>query len=585
MEFIQKKWQLTDLYADENAFQADLDLLKEKTESFSNYRNELTKGLTPARFLSILKDFEEINVLARRLSGYTSLSVSADTQNTAALSQMVQTRAIITELSNKILFFELWFRELSDEEAAPFIEAYEGSRYYLQTIRLAKPHTLNEGEEQIINVKNMTGKGSMVNIYNAITNRYVFDLTIDGEAKKLTRGELMAYARSSNRDERKSAYEELYRVYGEDSSILGQIYQSIARDWDQENLNFRHYDSPISARNLWNDIPDEVVDLLLKTCQKNKDVFADFFRWKKDQLGVEDLHRYDLYAPLAEENRSVSFDEAYKTVLDSYQAFDPDFAEMAERVYKHNHIDSEIRHGKRSGAFCQTVTPELTPWVLVNFQGKSDDISTLAHELGHAIHSMSAADKNIFEQHACLPLAETASTFGEMLLSDYLEQRETDKSVLRSMIAKKLDDNYATIQRQAYFALFEIKAHKMVMDGADVNALAAAYLDNLNDQFAGSIVVDDYFKWEWISIPHIFHTPFYVYAYSFGQLLVLALYNQYKIEGKTFIPRYKEMLHKGGSQRPGDLLMEAGFDFTKESFWQGGFDILRGKVERLKLLS
>lgn len=297
------------------------------------------------------------------------------------------------------------------------------------------------------------------------------------------------------------------------------------------------------------------------------------------------MHRYDLYAPLGTDENRVSFDKAYKTVLESYNAFDPDFAEMAERVYKQKHIDSEIRHGKRSGAFCYSITPDITPYVLVNYQGRMDDISTLAHELGHAIHSLCAADKNVFEQHACLPLAETASTFGEMLLSDYLLERVTDKNILKTMLAKEIDDNYATIQRQAYFCLFEKEAHEMFYRGANANELAAAYLDNLKDQFGDSMVIDDYFKWEWISIPHIFHTPFYVYAYSFGQLLVLALYNQYKTEGRSFIPRYKEMLHKGGSQRPADLLLDAGFDFTKESFWQGGFDILQIKVERLKNLA
>ncbi|MBQ4513131.1 MAG: M3 family oligoendopeptidase [Anaerolineaceae bacterium] len=587
MEFIQSKWQLDDLYKefDTEAFQKDIEILKEKASSFEAFRPELKNGLKPERFLEIFKSFEELNELAHKLGGFTQLQVSADTQDSALLSQMVQTRSVITEVSNKTMFFTLWFRGLSDKDAAPYIEAAEGSRYYLNSLRLRKPYMLSEAEEKLINVKNMTGSAAMINVYNAITNRYVFNVTIDGEEKHLTRGEVMSYAHSAKREERKAAYEELYRVYGNDGNILGQIYQSIARDWDQENLNFRNYNTPISVRNLNNDIPDDVVDLLLSTCQKNKNVFADFFRLKSKLLGLDELHRYDLYAPLASDESKVSFDEAYKTVIKSYNEFDPEFAEMAERVYKHHHIDSEVRHGKRSGAFCHTVLPQFTPWVLVNFQGKEDDTSTLAHELGHAIHSMMAADKNVFEQHSCLPLAETASTFGEMLLSDYLEQRVTDKKVLSNMLIKQMDDNYATIQRQSYFALFEKQAHKMIADGADVNALAEAYIENLRDQFGDSMIVDDYFRWEWVSIPHIYHTPFYVYAYSFGQLLVLALYNTYKEEGKSFIPRYKEMLHKGGSQRPADLLLDAGFDFTKESFWQGGFDILKGKVERLKTLT
>ena len=584
MDFIQSKWELDDLYPSGNdeAFSADLELLKERTAAFEQYRAELSPEIGTERFLEILKAYEELTELSHKLAGFTSLQVSADTQDTALLSRLVQTRSVITELSNRVMFFELWFQSLSDEAAAALTEKAEGCRYYLTTLRLAKPYKLNEGEEKIINTKNMTGSAAMVNIYNAITNRYVFMLQVNGEEKKLTRGELMTYVHGTDRELRKAAYDELYRVYGSDSTILGQIYQSIARDWDQENLGMRGYQTPISARNLRNDIPDEVVELLLSTCQKNKTVFADFFRLKKDMLDLDEMHRYDLYAPAAADESRVSFDEAYRTVLSSYHEFDPEFAEMAERVYKHHHIDSEVRHGKRSGAFCSTITPKHTPWVLVNFQGSHSDISSLAHELGHAIHSMSAADKNIFEQHSCLPLAETASTFGEMLLSDYLEQRVPDKNMLRAMLTKELDKNYATIQRQSYFALFEKQAHQMISEGADVNRLSDAYLDNLKDQFDGAMTVDDCFRWEWISIPHIYHTPFYVYAYSFGQLLVLALYNQYKTDGKSFVPRYKEMLHKGGSQRPADLLLDAGFDFTQESFWQGGFDILKQKVERLK---
>ncbi len=587
MEYLQSKWQLDDLYPDnyKTAFQADIERLQQKIEAFTHYREELKPDIAPARFVQILNEFAELNELGHKMGGFTHLRAAGDTQDTAILSLMGQTQAIITEAFNKVMFFELWIRSLEDDEAAPLIEAAEGYRYYLASLRLGKPHMLSEAEEKIINLKDMTGSAALENIYSSITNRYIFNVTIGGEEKHMTRGELMSYAHSPKREERKAAYEELYRVYGNDGNILGQIYQSIARDWCSEGLGLRRYNTPISVRNLQNDIPDEVVDLLLDTCRKNRNIFQDYFRLKRQLIGVDELHRYDLYAPIASDDSRVSFDEALKTVLNSYNEFDPDFAKMAERVYKEHHIDSEVRHGKRGGAFCSTISPKYTPWVLVNFQGKNDDISTLAHELGHAIHSMSAEDRNIFEQHSCLPLAETASTFGEMLLSDYLESQTDDKKVISSMLVKQIDDNYATIQRQSYFALFEKEAHRMIREGADVDELNAAYLANLKDQFGDSMIVDDYFKWEWVSIPHIYSTPFYVYAYSFGQLLVLALYNQYKIEGRSFIPRYKELLHKGGSQRPADLLLDAGFDFTKESFWQGGFDILKGKVDRLISLS
>ncbi len=584
MEYKLGKWSLADLYPDDYkaSFNQDLEKLTALVNAFENVRGELNDAIPGERFAEIMKDYDAIVSLEYKLFGFCSLRFEADTQDSSALSLMGQTDAVITELGNRVLFFDLWWTKLADEPAARLIAACPENAYFLSAMRLSKPYTLNESEEKIINIKNSTGASALDNIYSSITNRYVFKMTVDGEEKSLTREGIMVYARSDNASLRKAAYEELYRVYGDDGNILGQIYQNICRAWDQENLGIRGYKSPIAARNLGNDIPDDVVDLLLETCRKNKDVFIDYFKLKKELLGLDEFHRRDLYAPMKTDTTKISFDEAFKTMLASYNHFDPEFAKMAERVYNEHHIDSEPRHGKRGGAFCETLGPNYTPWVLLNFQGRAEDTSTIAHELGHAIHSMSAEDKTIFQQSSCLPLAETASTFGEMLLADYMQSTVTDKAVLRDMLIKQLDDNYATIQRQAYFALFEKEAHRMIGEGADIDELNAAYLANLNEQFGDAVVVDDYFKWEWVSIPHIFATPFYVYAYAFGQLLVLALYAQYKKEGKSFIPRYKEMLHKGGSQRPQDLLLDAGFDFTKEAFWQGGFDILKEKVEKLR---
>ncbi len=584
MEYELGKWSLADLYPEDYkaSFNKDLEQLNAMVGTFEQYRAELSDELSGERFAQIMKDYDAIVTLEYKLYGFCSLRFEADTQDSSALSLLGQTEAVITELGNRILFFDLWWTKLADEPAARLIASCPQNAYYLSAMRLSKPYTLNESEEKIINIKNSTGASALDNIYSALTNRYVFKLTLDGEEKQLTREGLMVYARSDRAELRAAAYEELYRVYGKDGNILGQIYQNICRSWDQECLGIRGYKSPMAARNLGNDIPDEVVDLLLETCRKNRHVFIDYFKLKKELLGLDELHRRDLYAPMKSDTTRISFDEAFKTMLAAYNSFDPEFANMAERVYNENHIDSEPRHGKRGGAFCETLGPTYTPWVLLNFHGRAEDTSTIAHELGHAIHSMSAEDKTIFQQSSCLPLAETASTFGEMLLADYLQRTVTDNSVLRDMLIKQLDDNYATIQRQAYFALFEKEAHSLVSAGADIDELNAAYLANLKEQFGDALVVDDYFKWEWISIPHIFATPFYVYAYAFGQLLVLALYAQYKKEGKSFIPRYKEMLRKGGSQRPQDLLADAGFDFTKESFWQGGFDILNEKVAKLR---
>jgi oligoendopeptidase F len=299
---------------------------------------------------------------------------------------------------------------------------------------------------------------------------------------------------------------------------------------------------------------------------------------------MDKLRRYDLYAPLAQVEKTYEFSDAYEMIVDSLNHFSPQVAEMAQRVFRENHIDSELRPGKRGGAFCSTVNPDITPWVLVNYTGRARDVGTLAHELGHAIHGMLAADHSIFTFHPSLPLAETASVFSEMLLTDRLLEVETNKAVVRDILASAIDDAYATVQRQAYFTLFEREAHEHVMAGDRIDDLCTDYLDNLRSQFGDAVTLSEDFRWEWIAIPHIYHTPFYTYAYSFGQLLVLSLYQQYREEGQSFIPRYLKLLSYGGSEEPARVLREAGFDITSTEFWQGGYDALSSMVDQLAAL-
>lgn len=583
-QFEQKKWDLSDLYPDHKSesFAADREKIEALGKAFESYRPQLKPDMTIQDFHFILAKYEEIVTLGQNLGSFVGLWFSEDTQNPEAIANYAQIEAITTETGNRTLFFNLWWKSLSDEEAARFIQESPDYAYFLESLRLSKPYTLEEKSEQIINIKNMTGASALNNLYESLTNRYQFKLVIDGEEKSLTRGELMVYARDADAEIRKQAYQELYRVYGEDGTILAQIYQSIARDYGNENVQLRGFSSPISVMNLENNIPDSVVDLLLATCQKNKDLFQKYFTLKKKIIGLDVFNRYDLYAPTMPDKKQIPYAEAIETVRTAFSEFDPRFAELAMSIFAADHVDSEVRHGKRGGAFCWTAGPKLKPWVLLNYQGRTDDVSTMAHELGHAVHSLSAAEHNIFEQHACLPLAETASTFAEMVLTDFMLKNETDPAIRRNILMEQMDGDYATIQRQAYFALFERQAHEMILKGADVEALNQAYLENLRDQFGDAILVNDEFKWEWVSIPHIYATPFYVYAYAFGQLLVLSLYRKYKEEGKDFLPKYWKLISAGGSKSPETILKESGFNFHEEAFWQGGFDVLQERIRFLE---
>lgn len=586
MNFTLSRWSLTDLFPGPESpeLEAAFSQLEARAAAFEAFRSELKPDMDPARFMEILEFSEQSARLANRLYGYAELFFTEDTQRQSAQTLLGRVQQFFAELQNRTLFFSLWWKGLDEADTSRFLEVSGDYRYYLEEMRHFKPHTLSEPEEQIINLKNVTGIEALITLYDAITNRYTFRLEVDGEVKELTRGELMTYARSADPNLRARAYQELYRVYGQDSAILGQMYQTAVRDWRNENLSLRKFASPIAARNLGNDIPDEVVDTLLEVCQKNAGIFQRFFRLKARHLGMERLRRYDIYAPVSQADKQYDFGQATDMVLDSFDAFDPHLSDLVRRVFEEGHIDSEIRKGKQSGAFCATITPDLTPWVKVNYNGRAEDVATLAHELGHAIHAMLAAHHTIFTQHACLPLAETASTFGEMMLIDRLLAEESDPAVRKDMLFRQVDDAYATILRQAYFALFERTAHEMVAANASVDDLARAYMENLGEQFGDAVEVSEEFKWEWISIPHIYHTPFYVYAYAFGQLLVLSLYRQFKVEGETFKPRYLRILAAGGSEAPEKILSEAGIDIRSAAFWQGGFDVLDNLVQQLEEL-
>jgi oligoendopeptidase F len=415
-----------------------------------------------------------------------------------------------------------------------------------------------------------------------LTNRLEFTLEVDGKTEKLTRDALMGYAFSPRPELRAAAYQELYRVYADEATILGQIYINRVRDWHDESVVLRGYSTPIAVRNTDNDIPDAAVDALLDTTRENAPLFQRYFRLKAGWLGMDRLRRYDLYAPLAASDRQVPYDQAARSVLETFEAFHPRFAAMAKRVFSNGHLNSEIRKGKRGGAFCSTILPSLTPWVLVNYAGRVRDVATLAHELGHAVHSMLAEHHSILTQHSSLPLAETASVFGEMLMTDRLLREERDPLIRREILAAAVDDVYATVLRQASFVLFEREAHDAIRSGIAVEELCDRYMANLRAQFGDSIDVAPEFRYEWLSIPHIYQTPFYCYAYSFGQLLVLALYRRYQEEGESFKPGYIKLLSYGGSERPETILREMGIDITDRAFWQGGFNLVREQIEELE---
>ncbi len=577
------RWSLKDLMAEpvDQALEQTFSDLDQASAGFEAMRDLLVPEISTKSFNDILDQIEAINALMSRLEAFADLWLTEDTQHAEALNLRDRVDRALTESSNRMVFFDIWFKGLADEPAHRLIDASGKRHYFLEGMRKLTPYTLTEREEKLINLKDVNGIDALTNLYDMITNQFAFTLKPDDETLSLTRDQVGGYFRHPSPIVREAAYRELYRVYEENAQVLAQIYLHRVRDWNAEGVELRGYASAISARNLGNDLPDAVVDVLLEVCRKNVGLFQRYFEMKKRWLRLENFRRYDIYAPLLESDKSYTHGEAVQMVLDSYDAFSSKAASLARKVLEKGHLDSETRPRKRGGAFCYGPLPGITPWVMLNYEGRARDVATLAHELGHAIHNMLAGKHSILTYSPSLPLAETASVFAEFQLIDQLLKQETNPAVRRDLLAYSIDDAYVTVIRQAYFTLFEREAFRVIDEGGSVEDLTELYMENLKEQFGEAVEITEMFKWEWLTVPHLFNAPFYTYAYSFGQLLVLALVQQYRREGESFVPKYLRLLSYGGSEPPMKILEEAGIDPTVPAFWRGGFNVIQGMIEEL----
>ena len=582
-------WNLKGLVANPKspAFEKQIQLVERKANQFEKIKSKLNPKISSKKFLEILHKLEELDEKMSIIGGYASLTYSGDTQSDEATSLLTRMTKLGSEISNRTLFFDLWWKRGIDEKNAKRLIKDSGDLSgYLKYKRLVAKYSLSEPEERIINTLDVTGSTALIKLYDKITNAFEYVVKIEGKKRKITREQLSTYVRSTKSKSREIAYKELLAKFSKNKGVLGEIYQNVVLNWKDEGIEIRGFASPISIRNIANDMDDKTINSLLMICKKNAPIFQNFFIQKAKMIGLKKLRRYDLYAPSTSKikEKNYPYDKSVKLVFESLEKFSPKLSTFAKKVFVEKHVDSSIRQGKRDGAFCSTLSPKITPFVLVNFAGKSKDVFTVAHELGHAVHSMAASDKSILVSDAPLPLAETASTFSELLLYDNLSDKISDDEK-KIMLSEKIDDLYATIMRQSFFTLFEIEAHKRIAQSTTVEEISKTYSHNLKEQFGNSVDISDDFALEWSCIPHFFHTPFYCYAYSFGNLLALSLFQRYKKEGQDFVPSYIKILSAGGSKKPELLLNEYGIDISSSRFWQDGFDYVYDQVKQLSALN
>jgi oligoendopeptidase F len=585
-------WDLSALFAgpDDPRIEAALSTLSARADAFDKtYRGTIAApgGPSARQLLAGLREAEALQDEAIKVSAYAHLLYAADTTKDAHRALLQRVDEALTELRNKTLFFDLEWLAVADDDAQRLIAepALANYAHYLRSERRYKPHTLSEAEERLMNDKDLTGISAWKKLFTEFTSATKYPVEIDGEIKQLNQSEALTLMRGPDRAVRQRAHEAFFGKLEANNQVSSFIYDTRFQD-HLVNNRLRRYDHPMQPRHLANEIDGAAVETMMQVVERNFTLAHRYFALKARLMELPKLELFDQYAPLFDVKEEIHYDQAKDIVLTALQRFSPDFAAMSRRFFDEGWIDAAPRQGKRGGAFCAGVTPSSHPFILLSYNDNMRDVMTLAHELGHGMHDLLAAKQTLFNYYPTLPVAETASVFAEMLVFDDLLAGMDDARKRLALICGKLEDSFATVFRQTVLTRFE----QLAYDARAKGRLSAEQIGQLWVQanapyYGDAVTMTKGYEWGWSYIPHFINTPFYCYAYSFGELLVLALYGMYRREGAPFVPRYAQLLASGGSQSPTEQMAAMGIDITQAEFWQVGFDELARLVNEAEVLA
>ena len=586
------RWDLSDLYSSVNdpKIEADLALAESKAVHFEKkYKTLFEQGSkAPGSLAELMKDYKELVTLMTKPGVFAHLSFAEKTNDASAAAFMQKMQVRLTDIGSHLIFFEVQWNKLDKKTAEQKLSdpSVKDDRHFLEKMRAYAPYTLNEGEEKIMAIKSNTSGSAFSRLFDEVTNSIPFYIDIKGARVKKTEGEILSLLHSTDRDERKRASESLAEGLSANTHILTYIHNMILAD-HRSSLQIRSYKHPIDPRNLSNEIDLESVQNLIQSVKKAYPLAQRYYRLKKKLLGVNKLYDYDRYASINSEEEKISFERCREIVLSGYHAFSPEVGKTIEQFFDKNWIDAEIREGKQSGGFCCETTPDLHPYILVNYTGSLRDVMTVAHECGHGLHQFLARKSGILESGAPLTMAETASVFGEMLIFEKILEQEKDPKKRLSLLCGKIDDNFATVFRQIVLTDFELSAHETGLKEGEIPSekLSDFWIQANAQMYGDSVELTDAYRHGWKYIGHFIHSPFYCYAYAFAQLYVLSLYQRYKKDKKAFIPQYLEMLTLGGSKKPEEIAAIAGLNIRDPHFWQSGISLLDELVTEAERLA
>ncbi len=577
-------WNLNDLYESEVALRAGLEKAEQAATAFEGANRGLIAGMDAASLADVLRAYESIHDEIGRAYTYAFLYWTTDTgaPERGGLLQMV--REAYTRISQKLIFFKLEWTDLDDDRATALMndDALKGYRHYLELERLEKPHLRTEGEEQIMAEMSVTGRSAWNRFFDETLGAMRFDL--NGES--LTQQKILARLYESDRAVRKSVALGFTEGLTKNQRPLTFVFNTILADKAAAD-RIRKYPNWLSSRNMANEVSDETVAALIEAVTSRYDLVARFYTLKRRLLGLDELYDYDRYAPVGEADTAYQWDDARQVVRESYSGFHPRMGEIVGQFFEKKWIDAALAPNKRGGAFSHGAVPSAHPYIMLNYTGKIRDVQTLAHELGHGIHQYLSRKQGVLQSDTPLTTAETASVFGEMLVFQQLMRMESDPANRLAMLVSKIDDTIATVFRQVAMNRFEDRVHTLRRTQGELtpDAFGDAWLETQRAMFKGSVTLGEHYRHWWSYIPHFLHTPGYVYAYAFGEMLVLALYARYLEEGPSFADKYVGLLEAGGSDWPHVLVGRLGIDLTDLNFWHQGLNAIGDLISEAEKLA
>lgn len=555
----------------------------------ATWRGRIKTGeLPPEEFAAAITELEALSQEVGKPVSYAHLRFAADSSDPETGAFLQAQMEEVSKVRIKLMFFDLELQEAPDEwiERCLAHPALAGYRHYIEVSRQYKPHTLSEGEEVLLEETSNIGERAWKRLHREIlsNHKYNFKNPATGEMESLSQEALLNKLRDESREVRQAAANGLSEGLLQHERTIVFIYNTLLAEKKLDD-RLRSYENPEDSRHMANELDKSTVDIVMTLCRERSDLVARYYEVKKRILNLDRLTQIDRYAPLFDAKEKKSWDEAREIVRMSFAEFSGEMADRAEEFFEKNWIDAEMREGKTGGAFCSYLTPDLHPVVLMTYQGTLDNVMTLAHELGHGVHSSFSRKQSYFNYYGTLPLAELASIFGEMLVFEKVVANASLQDKV-ALYGEKLEGIFASVHRQAAMFRFEQRAHAHRREKGELTPeqFSAIWQEELQSMFGNSLELEDQHKRWWLYVSHFFNTPFYVYAYSFGELLTMAVYEKSKQEGPDFAAKYVDVLERGGSETPHDLMARLGVDLRDKAFWEGGFAVIDRMVSEFERL-